>query len=186
MDADPGKGPSPASPFSPKGTNLYTAPSFTQQLDQAGISWKSYQEDLDINTTTGEVLPKSQWTSGITSAFGTENNGTQFNYAVKHNPVPFFAYNVGATAANGYTPQANDPFGVAHNQPLQQFYQDLQSGNVGKFNYITPNQYNDMHSLRNNSTDLIAQGDQWLSQNIPSIMASPEYKHNGVILVVVG
>jgi hypothetical protein len=43
-----------------------------------------------------------------------------------------------------------------------------------------------MHSLRNGSTDLIAQGDKWLSQNIPSIMASPEYKHNGVILVVVG
>jgi hypothetical protein len=183
-DADPGKGPSPASPFSPKGTNLYTAPSFTQQLDQAGISWKSYQEDLDINTTTGEVLPKSQWTSGITSASGTESDGTQFNYAVKHNPVPFFAYNVGATAANGYTPQANDPFGVAHNQPLQQFYQDLFSGKVGKFNYITPNQYNDMHSLRNGSTDLIAQGDKWLSQNVPIIMASPEYRHNGVIMVV--
>jgi len=183
-DADPNLGPSPASPFSPNSTNLYTAPSFTQQLDNAGISWKSYQEDLDINTTTGEVLPQSQWTSGITSANGTEANGTQFNYAVKHNPVPFFAYNVGATAANGYTPQLNDPFGVAHNQPLQQFYQDLQTGNVGKFNYITPNQFNDMHSLRKNSTDLIAQGDQWLAQTIPTIMASQAYKNNGVIMVV--
>jgi hypothetical protein len=183
-DADPNKGPSPASPFSPNSTNLYTAPSFTQQLDQAGISWKSYQEDLDINTTTGEVLPRSQWTSGITSASGTENNGTQFNYAVKHNPAPFFTYNVGATAANGFTPQANDPFGVAHEQPLQQFYQDLFSGSVGKFNYITPNQYNDMHSLRNGSTDLIAQGDKWLADNIPIIMSSQAYKNNGVIMVV--
>jgi hypothetical protein len=183
-DADPGKGPSPASPFSPNSTNLYTAPSFTQQLDQAGISWKSYQEDLDINTTTGEVLPQSQWTSGITSQSGTLSDGTQFNYAVKHNPVPFFSYNVGATAANNYTPQANDPFGVAHNQPLQQFYQDLLTNNVGKFNYITPNQYNDMHSLRNGSTDLIAQGDNWLSQNIPIIMASQAYKNNGAIMVV--
>jgi hypothetical protein len=183
-DADPNKGPSPASPFSPNSTNLYTAPSFTQQLDQAGISWKSYQEDLDINPTNGEVLPQSQWTSGITSAVGTESDGTQFNYAVKHNPVPFFAYNVGATAANGYTPQANDPFGVAHNSPLQQFYVDLANGSVGKFNYITPDQYNDMHSLRNGSTDLIAQGDKWLSQNIPVIMASQEYKNNGVIMVV--
>jgi hypothetical protein len=183
-DADTNKGSSPPSPFSPNGTNLYTAPSFTQQLDQAGISWKSYQEDLDINTTNGEVLPQSQWTSGITSSNGTTQTGTQFNYAVKHNPDEFFTYNVGATAANGYTPLANDPFGVAHNQPLQQFYLDLAAGNVGKFNYITPNQYNDMHSLRNNSTDLIAQGDQWLSQNIPLIMASKAYKNNGVIMVV--
>jgi hypothetical protein len=41
-----------------------------------------------------------------------------------------------------------------------------------------------MHSLRNGSTDLIAQGDNWLAQNIPIIMASPEYRHNGVIMVV--
>ena len=47
-----------------------------------------------------------------------------------------------------------------------------------------PNQYNDMHSLRNGSTDLIAQGDNWLAANVPIIMASPEYKHNGVIMVV--
>jgi hypothetical protein len=183
-DADPGKGTVPASPFSPNGTNLYTAPSFTQQLDQAGISWKSYQEDIDINTTNGEVLPQSQWTAGITSSSGTESDGTQFNYAPKHNPDVFFTYNVGATAANGFTPQANDPFGVAHNQPLQQFYQDLFTGNVGKFNYITPDQYNDMHSLRNGSTDQIAQGDKWLSQNIPIIMSSQAYKNNGVIMVV--
>ena len=183
-DADPNLGPSPVSPFSPNSTNLYTAPSFTQQLDNSGISWKSYQEDLDINTNTGEVLPQSQWTSGITSASGTESNGTQFNYAVKHNPVPFFTYNVGATAANGYTPQLNDPFGVAHNSPLQQFYLDLASGTVGQFNYITPNQFNDMHSTLKGSTDLIAQGDKWLSQNIPIIMASQEYKNNGVIMVV--
>jgi hypothetical protein len=183
-DADPGHGSVPASPYSPNGTNLYTAPSFTQQLDQAGIFWKSYQEDLDINTTNGEVLPQSQWTSGITSSSGTTSNGDQYNYAVKHNPDEFFSYNIGATAANGYTPQANDPFGIAHNQPLQQFYQDLLTGKVGKFNYITPDQYNDMHSLRNGSTDLIAQGDNWLAQNIPLIMASQAYKNNGVIMVV--
>jgi hypothetical protein len=184
-DADPGKGTLTApSPYAPNQTNLFDAPSFTQQLDQAGISWKSYQEDLDINTTTGEVLPRSQWTAGITSQSGTLSDGIQYNYAVKHNPDPFFTYNVGATAANGWTPQANDPFAIAHNQPLQQFYQDLLTDQVGKFNYITPDQYNDMHSLRNGSTDQITQGDLWLSQNIPIIMASKEYKHNGVILVV--
>jgi hypothetical protein len=61
---------------------------------------------------------------------------------------------------------------------------DLANGNVGQFNYITPNQYNDMHSARKGSTDQILQGDKWLSQNIPIIMASQEYKNNGVIMVV--
>jgi len=170
-----------ADPTNPN--NRFNVPSFTQQLDNAGISWKSYQEDIDLDST-GHLLPQSQWTVPLSSTSGTRSDGSQWNYAPKHNPDVFFDNNIGATAANGFTPNPNDPFGIAHNQPLQQFYQDLLTGNVGKFNYITPNQFNDMHSLRKGSTDLIAQGDNWLAQNIPLIMASPEYKNNGVIMVV--
>jgi phosphatidylinositol-3-phosphatase len=170
-----------ADPTNP--ANRFNAPNFTQQLDNAGISWKSYQEDIDLDAT-GHLLPPSQWTVPLSSTSGTRSDGTQWNYAPKHNPDVFFNNNIGATAANGFTPNPHDPFGIAHNQPLQQFYQDLLTGSVGKFNYITPNQYNDMHSLRNGSTGLIAQGDNWLAQNIPIIMASPEYKNNGVIMVV--
>jgi hypothetical protein len=163
--------------------NHFTAPNFTQQLDNAGIAWKSYQEDIDLDPT-GRLLPPDQWTVPLSSTSGTRSDGTQWNYAPKHNPDVFFDNNIGATADNAFTPDPTDPFGIAHNQPLQQFYQDLLTGNVGKFNYITPNQYNDMHSLRNGATDLIAQGDNWLAQNIPIIMASPEYQNNGVIMVV--
>jgi hypothetical protein len=170
-----------ADPTNPN--NRFNVPSFTQQLDTAGISWKSYQEDIDLDST-GHLLPQSQWTVPLSSTSGTRSDGTQWNYAPKHNPDVFFDNNIGATAANGFTPNPNDPFGIAHNQPLQQFYQDLLTNNVGKFNYITPNQYNDMHSLRNGSTDLIAQGDNWLAQNIPIIMASQAYKNNGAIMVV--
>jgi hypothetical protein len=170
-----------ADPTNPN--NRFNAPNFTQQLDNAGISWKSYQEDIDLDST-GHLLPPNQWTVPLSSTSGTRSDGTQWNYAPKHNPDVFFDNNIGATAANGFTPDPHDPFGIAHNQPLQQFYQDLFTGNVGKFNYITPNQYNDMHSVRNGSTDLIAQGDNWLAQNIPILMASPEYKNNGAIMVV--
>jgi hypothetical protein len=170
-----------ADPTNP--ANRFNAPNFTQQLDNAGISWKSYQEDIDLDST-GHLLPQNQWTVPLSSTSGTRSDGTQWNYAPKHNPDVFFDNNIGATAANGFTPNPNDPFGIAHNQPLRQFYQDLLTGSVGKFNYITPNQYNDMHSLRNGSTDLIAQGDNWLAQNIPIIMASKEYKNNGAIMVV--
>src|SRR6516162_2625899 len=128
-----------ADPTNP--ANHFTAPNFTQQLDNAGISWKSYQEDIDLDST-GHLLPQSQWTVPLSSTSGTRSDGTQWNYAPKHNPDVFFNNNIGATAANGFTPNPNDPFGIAHNQPLQQFYQDLFTGNVGKFNYITPNQYN--------------------------------------------
>jgi hypothetical protein len=163
--------------------NHFSAPNFTQQLDNAGISWKSYQEDIDLDST-GHLLAPSQWTVPLSSTSGTRSDGTQWNYAPKHNPDVFFNNNIGATASNNFTPNPNDPFGIAHNQPLQQFYQDLLTNNVGKFNYITPDQYNDMHSLRNGSTDLIAQGDNWLAQNVPIIMASQAYKNNGVIMVV--
>jgi len=42
--------------------NIITAPSMTGLMTQKGISWKSYQEDTQMNFSTNTVLPKSQWT----------------------------------------------------------------------------------------------------------------------------
>jgi phosphatidylinositol-3-phosphatase len=126
----------------------------TTLLDLAGKTWRSYQEDIDLTSVGGQltnvVLPRSQWTSPITSFSGNFvsgvnqfNGSTQYNYAVKHNPMALFTDSNG-----GNDTTTNNParFNFA---PLQQLFVDLASNSVADYNWITPDQYNDMHSPLN-------------------------------------
>jgi hypothetical protein len=83
---------------------------------------------------------------------------------------------------------------ASHYAPLQQLQTDLQNNTVGRYNLITPDQYNDMHTPLTNGFTYhgiqytgdaaqIAQGDNFLSQIIPTIMASNAYKDNGAIVI---
>jgi hypothetical protein len=74
--------------------------------------------------------------------------------------------------------------------PLQQLALDLASGDVADYSWITPNQYNDMHTALTNGFQglsgdpaKIKQGDYFLSQLVPMIMASDAYKNHSVIIL---
>jgi hypothetical protein len=188
-------------PFqSPGGTNQTTNQHLTALLNQKGVSWKSYQEDIDIDTTNNTVLPKSQWVSPIQNKSGTFsspsatpnqwNGSKQFDYAVKHNPMALFNDTNGGNNTTPSNPAA------ANYAPLQQLAADLGSNSVARYNWITPDQFNDMHNaLSGGFTDprtsihytgdaaRIAQGDNFLSQVIPMIMASQAYQDNGAIVL---
>jgi hypothetical protein len=164
-------------------------------LTGCGVSWKSYQEDIDL-TPDGTsfdniVLPQNQWTSPIKSLSGNFvvgtnqfNGSTQFNYAVKHNPQAFFTDSNGG---NDTTP-ANP---LAHKYaPLQQLFVDLANNTVARYNWISPDQFNDQHTaLKNGFVGLtgdaanIAQGDNFLKIVIPMIMASNAYQDRGAIII---
>jgi hypothetical protein len=101
-------------------------PHLTAQLNAAGISWKNYQEDVDLSTSAIKSA------SGINGPVNPYNGSTQFNYAVKHNPMAFFA---DTALQNVY--------------PLAQLFVDLNNSSVGRYNWITPDQYNDAHSALN-------------------------------------
>ena len=72
---------------------------------------------------------------------------------------------------------------------------DLNNNTVAKYNLITPDQYNDMHSSLNtdftyngttytdNTDEAIAMGDNFLSKIVPQIMASQAFKNNGPIVI---
>jgi hypothetical protein len=167
----------------------------TTLLTQANISWRSYQEDIDLTPVGGGlsnvVLPRSQWTSPIVSIAGNFvsgvnqfNGSTQYNYAVKHNPMALFTDSNG-----GNDTTTNNParFNFA---PLQQLFPDLASNSVAQYNWITPDQYNDMHSALNNGfmgltgdASQIRAGDNFLSIVIPLIMASKAYQDHGAIIL---
>jgi len=147
------------------------SPHLTAQLDAAGISWKNYQEDVQLSTSPTN---SASGTNGpVNPYYGT----TQFNYAVKHNPMAFFS----DTA-------------VQRVYPLPQFFVDLGNNKVGRYNWITPNQYDDAHSALNGGFTYlgtsytgdqasIAQGDNFLATVVPQIMASSAYQDNGAIII---
>ncbi len=172
--------------------NLYPVgtPNLGTSLNNAGLTWKSYQEGIDSTggngssaVVTNTIAPQSSWTvpnqnfSGANPAYTNPYNGSdQYNYAAKHNPFVFFQ--------GDYQP--------LNYAPLQQLSTDLTNNTVANFNWITPDQYNDMHtSLTGGFTyngvhytgnqANIAQGDNFLSQIIPMIEASQAFQDNGLI-----
>jgi len=184
-------------PFSPNGaTNQNTSQHLVSFLTQAGKTWKSYQEDIDLASSAGELtnvpLPQDQWTVPLTSSsgifapgsFNAYNGSNQFNYAAKHNPMVFFTDSNGGNDSSPSNPLSRQY------APLQQLLADLQNNTVADYNWITPDQYNDMHTGLNGGykgltgdAANIKQGDDFLSQIIPVIMASEAYKNHGAIII---
>jgi phosphatidylinositol-3-phosphatase len=141
------------------------------QLTTAGIAWRSYQEDLQYSSS--ELVSAS----GSTGSVNPYNGTTEYSYAVKHNPMAF------------YTDTQNKNV-----YPMTNFWSDLTNNNIGRYNWITPDQYNEMHSslpsgytyngvAYSGDQAAIAEGDNALSIIVPKIMASQAYKDHGVIII---
>jgi hypothetical protein len=185
---------------SPGGTALPNGtPSLSGLLQAKGITWKSYQEDIDLAGTgsskTSTVLPRNQWTVPLSNLSGTSslytnpyNNSHQYDFAAKHDGHLFFPGTSGGNDPTPSNPQV--PFFA----PLQQLQTDLTNNTVASYNQITPDQFNDMHTgLTNGFTyhgtlytgdqAAIAQGDNFLSMIVPQIMASQAYQNNGAIII---
>jgi hypothetical protein len=176
-------------PFGTGGTNQNSALHLSTLL--------SYQEDIDLarndaGQLINEPLPQNQWTVPLASfsgVFGDNtindfNGANQFNYAAKHNPMLFFTDTNGGNNATPTNPLSQ------HYAPLQQLLSDLANNTVADYNWITPNQYNDMHTTLTagykgltGDPAKIRQGDDFLKQIIPTIMASKAYKNHGVIVL---
>ena len=125
-------------------------------LDEAGISWKSYQED--ISGTDCPLKPTGR-------------------YAPKHNPMVFFD-----DVTNGNDP--NSANCRSHIRPLSELAADLQNNTVARYNFITPNLCNDMHdSTGCTYASSVRNGDSWLARAIPLIMESQAYADGGVIII---
>jgi hypothetical protein len=161
--------------------NIYTnyaANHLTGQLNAAGISWKNYQEDYQYSSSPTVSASGTGGThNGNTVVANPYNGSLQYNYAVKHNPMAFFS----DTATQNV-------------EQMSQLQSDLNSNTVGRYNWITPDQYNDMHTALNGGFTYngqhftgdqaqIAQGDNYLSIVIPEIMASQAYQNNGTIII---
>ncbi len=132
-------------------------------LDAAGVTWRSYQEDIDGTTCplTGHGL-----------------------YAPKHDPMLFFDDSTGNL-------DKHDAYCMAHNVPYTQLATDLQNNTVAQYNFITPNLCDDMHNdctsnpkpVVPNGDYQVKQGDDWLSHEVPKILASQAYQDGGLLII---
>jgi phospholipase C len=124
-------------------------------LNRAGISWKSYQEDI-----TGTTCPLTD----------------RYPYAVKHNPQAYFR-----DVTNNNDPKA--AYCIAHERPFTELATDLANNAVARYNFITPNLCNDMHDSCSPTRNAILQGDTWLSHEVPKILNSHAYKGSGALFI---
>jgi phosphatidylinositol-3-phosphatase len=126
-------------------------------LTAKGLSWREYAE-------------------GITS--GTCPVASSGQYACKHVPFIFFQDIVGSP------PSATSANCGPHMFAFSDLAGHLTSGNVAAYNFITPNLCDDMHGNTGcPATAEITQGDTWLQNNLPVIMASDAYKNGGAIFI---
>ena len=177
------------SPFLSRGRGVHqgTKDHLASYLNRAGLSWKSYQEDIDTDAD-GKVLPRDQWTVPLDKRLGVYSTGVPYSYAPKHNPQVYFDDVNGGPGSGEGNPK--DPTAVAHFAPIQQLQTDLAKNAVARYNWITPNQYNEMHSEPPNGykgltgpAATVRQGDDYLAVLIPQIMASEAYRSGGLIII---
>jgi hypothetical protein len=166
-------------------------------LQKAGKTWKSYQEDIDLTTVGGQLinlpLTQDEWTVPLVSLSGVFGSGSylnayndsmQYNYAAKHNPMVFFTDTNGGNNTSTSNPLRRNY------APLPQLAFDLANDRVADYNWITPDQYNDMHSgltggfagLTGDAAQIKA-SDNAVSRLVPLIMSSRAYKDGGVIIL---
>lgn len=182
-------------------TNI-SGKTIADQLFEARLDWKSYQEDLPVegadlvnysdgvytnNTDFSTILPAL--TPPLTQA------GIVSLYAAKHNPFAYFQ-----SVQEGRDPSLSLARTVGFDGP-KGLYADLGSGNVPAFSFIAPNQCNDQHGRGNAgpfcnydpvsdgsqaslNPALIQRGDVEVNKLVTAIKKSPAW-HDGNNAIVV-
>ncbi|HKD19445.1 MAG TPA: alkaline phosphatase family protein [Thermoanaerobaculia bacterium] len=165
------------------------------QLNERGMTWKSYQESLPPTGADGVNNSDGFFSNVnlISSSLPSESQTLINLYAVKHNPFVYFK-SVQEGGSNGN--------GLSNSVGFTQMYKDLGSGQVPSLSFIVPNQCNDQHGRGNagplcdfdpssNGTQaglnpaLIYQGDLTIQTIVQAIHASPAWGwgHNAIVVV---
>ncbi len=152
-------------------TQTFHGPTLASQLDAHQISWQGVMESLPKTGYTGNWYPDP---TPHTSPVVMPKNAL---YAKKHDPFMLFPSLVSADAR--------------HIVPLTRLQQELKTGHVPRFVWITPNLCNDMHGQpkgsaacpSNHPAALVHLGDQFLSHLVPAIQRSPAFRGRSVIFI---
>lgn len=182
--------------------------SIADQLVRAGLSWKSYQENLLLSGADGV-----NYSNGTVSNLDFDGNGNSSllapltasgvvkAYAAKHNPFVYFR---NVQEGLGRNNSLNNVAGFDGSHGL---YADLATGDVPSLAFIAPSQCDDQHGRGNGdafcafdfgTTDgltvgtqaglnpgLMLQGDVTIERLVKSIKASPAWRDGRNAIVIV-
>jgi phosphatidylinositol-3-phosphatase len=120
-----------------------------------GVTWRAYEENI-----SGKDCPLSN----------------KYPYAVRHDPFVYF---------DDVTDKKNtsSAYCMEHIRPFEELARDLANNSVAQYNFITPNVCDDMHDSCAPVYNKVAQGDSWLSKNLPEILDSRAYRDGGAIFI---
>ena len=162
------------------------APAFTvgktiaDQLVEAGLSWKTYQENLPAFGAD-----RVNFSDGLlTDSTPAPVSGVPHLYASKHNPFVYFD-NIQKGTTEGLS--------LKNVVGFEALYADLAKGTVPNYSFIAPNQCHDQHGRGpgevgpgcSADAGTIAQGDAALKELVRAIKTSPVWSHGNNALVVV-
>jgi phosphatidylinositol-3-phosphatase len=177
--------------------------SIADQLVEARLDWKSYQEDLPIdgadrvNYSDGVYTNNTDF-STILPALNPplSSGGIVSLYAAKHNPFAYFR-----SVQEGRDHGLSLAQTVGFDGP-KGLFADLSTGKVPAFSFIAPNQCNDQHGRGNagpfcnydpdsdgsqagTNPALIQRGDIAVRQLVSAIKSSPAWKdgHNAIVVL---
>ncbi|MGZ6322212.1 MAG: alkaline phosphatase family protein [Ktedonobacterales bacterium] len=139
-------------------SHTISAPSVVDQLESAGLTWKTYQQSLPYAGFKGTAYPSS----------------SNALYASKHNPFLNFAH------------IQSNPAELRNIVPDTQLYTDLQRGDVPNFSFISPDQCHDMHGTASCTGEaaLLQAGDTYVANVVSAITASSVWaKGNNAIVI---
>jgi hypothetical protein len=138
----------------PGNPSLPTTAHLTTQLNNAGIDWRYYGENIPGNGT------------------GCPTTDPGKPYSMDHNPFPYFD-----------DVRANTAYCQKHERPYEELAGDLANSTTARYNFIVPNDFDQGEHIAPGSTCGACQSDTYLSKIVPQIMNSAAYKNNGLLVV---
>jgi hypothetical protein len=155
--------------------HVLDVPNLVDQLESHGLTWNAYMEAIDPNNKLANTAP-----------------GSTALYAIKHDPFALMQ------------DIRSNPQRMEHVKPYESLSDDLATGQVGNFVWITPDQCNDMHggvyvsipgrpetpcpygdAVNNDAADVSLQhkADAFVQRTVTAIMSSSSWTKRSAIFV---
>ena len=142
------------------GVNLDTPPSVSHQSTNIHLTTLLMNAGISWKTYQ-EGVPGSQCPVTSSGLYNTEQNP--------------FVYFDDVTSGSSVC--------LAHVRPYTELAADLSSNTVARYNFIKPDACHSMHQACPSISDAVKQGDLWLSQEVPRILASAAYQTGGALFI---
>ena len=149
-------------------TNIFSDHMFTTDDDATNGNYTG--STAHITSELSHSNPsKKMWTGYMESDPGGCPITSSGEYAAKHDPFVFFE----DTAGN--PPSATNSNCKYFVNDYRKLATDIANNTLTPYSYIVPNLCDDMHGSCSPTNDPVLQGDQWLQNNLPTILNSNQY-----------